>query len=128
MAMRLPNGSRASNASENMSVFAPHFDRVFNNHRAVDPTLLDQIPQRRTMWDLNDPITWDEFCKAVKKLKNAKAPGLRLCLQLIFVMSTNISMIFSLAMLTMINGTVVNAFLSQKMATFLILTSGAGPC
>ena len=28
------------------------------------------------MWALNDPITWEEFSKAVKKLKNAKAPGL----------------------------------------------------
>jgi len=76
MAMRLPDGSRASNASENMSVFLPHFNKVFNTHRSTDATLLDQIPQRRTLWELNDPITWDEFCKAVKKLKNAKAPGL----------------------------------------------------
>jgi hypothetical protein len=76
MAMRLPDGSRATNASENMSVFAPHFDRVYNAKRATDPTILAQVPQRCTMWELNDPITWDEFSKAVKKLKNAKAPGL----------------------------------------------------
>ena len=76
MAMRLPDGSRATNASENMSVFAPHFDQVYNAKRATDPTLLAQVPQRRTMWELNDPITWEEFSKAVKKLKNAKAPGL----------------------------------------------------
>ena len=76
MAMRLPDGSRATNASENMSVFAPHFHRVYNAERATDPTILAQVPQRRTMWELNDPITWDEFSKAVRKLKNAKAPGL----------------------------------------------------
>jgi hypothetical protein len=28
------------------------------------------------MWELNDPISWEEFTKAVQKLKNAKAPGL----------------------------------------------------
>jgi hypothetical protein len=28
------------------------------------------------MWELNDPITWVEFYSAVRKLKNAKAPGL----------------------------------------------------
>ena len=28
------------------------------------------------LYSLNGPITWDEFSKAVKKLKNAKAPGL----------------------------------------------------
>jgi hypothetical protein len=28
------------------------------------------------MWDLNDPITWDEFSRAVRKLKNGKVAGL----------------------------------------------------
>jgi hypothetical protein len=28
------------------------------------------------MWELNDPITWEEFQHAVKKLKNGKAAGL----------------------------------------------------
>ncbi len=28
------------------------------------------------MWELNDPISWEEFTKAVQKRKNAKAPGL----------------------------------------------------
>jgi hypothetical protein len=32
--------------------------------------------RNRTMWELNDPISWEEFTKAVRKLKNAKAPGL----------------------------------------------------
>ena len=44
IAMRLPDGSRASNTSANMSVFSPHFNRVYNNHRNTDPTLLDQVP------------------------------------------------------------------------------------
>jgi hypothetical protein len=71
MAMRLPDGSRATNASENMSVFAPHFHRVYNAKCATDPTILDQVPQRRTMWELNDPITGEEFSKSlVKQLGN----------------------------------------------------------
>jgi hypothetical protein len=76
MAMRLLDGMRATNASENMSVFGPHFNRVFNNHRLVNSSILQHVPQRCTMWELNDPITWEEFCHAVRKLKNAKAPGL----------------------------------------------------
>jgi hypothetical protein len=76
MSMHLPDGSRASTASENMLVLSPHFYRVYNTHRETDPTLLAQVPQRRTLWELNDPITWNEFCMAVTKLKNAKAPGL----------------------------------------------------
>jgi hypothetical protein len=76
MAMRLPDGLHASNASENMSVFIPHFNRVYNTHRATNPTLLNQVPQCCTLWELDDPITWKEFSTAVTKLKNAKAPGL----------------------------------------------------
>ncbi len=76
MAMRLPDRLRASNASKNISVFSPHFNQVYNTHRTTDPTLLDQVPQCCTLWELDDLITWEEFSKAVTKLKNAKAPGL----------------------------------------------------
>jgi hypothetical protein len=48
MAMRLPDGLRAANASENMSVFSSHFNQVYNNHSATDPTLLEQVPQHCT--------------------------------------------------------------------------------
>jgi hypothetical protein len=73
MAMRLPDETRATNAAENMSVFAPHFHSVFNNNRGVDMEYANRIPQQRTLWELDDPITWTEFTKAVNKLKNAKA-------------------------------------------------------
>jgi hypothetical protein len=76
MAMCLPDGTRATTASENMSVFLPHFRRVFNAHHTMDPSVLDNVPQQRTMWELNDLISWEEFTKAVWKLKNAKASGL----------------------------------------------------
>jgi hypothetical protein len=36
MAMKMANGKLATNGNENMVVFGPHFDRVFNNHRPVD--------------------------------------------------------------------------------------------
>jgi hypothetical protein len=76
MAIFLPGGSQATNASENMSDFGLHFQHVYNNHRPVDPRFIKHVTQRRTLWELNDPITWEEFTKAVKKLKNAKAAGL----------------------------------------------------
>ncbi len=59
-----------------MSVLAPHFQQVFNNHHSTDPTLLERITQRRTLWELKDRISWEEFSKAVRKLKNAKTAGL----------------------------------------------------
>jgi hypothetical protein len=76
MAMRLPDRFRATNSSENMSVFAPHFQCVYNNHRPADPHFVKHVTQQRTLWELKDPITSEEFSKVVKKLKNAKAVGL----------------------------------------------------
>jgi hypothetical protein len=76
MAMYLSDETCATNSSENMSVFAPHFQRVYNNHRPVYPCFVEHVTQQRMLWELNDPITWEEFTKAVKKLKNAKAAGL----------------------------------------------------
>jgi hypothetical protein len=59
-----------------MSILSPHFHKVFNTHRTTDPSLLENVPQQRTLWELDDLITWTELNKAVTKLKNAKAPGL----------------------------------------------------
>jgi hypothetical protein len=76
MTMKLPDGTRATNASENMSVFSPHLHKVYNTHRPTDPSILEHVSQRCTMWELDDPINWNEFSQAVRKLKNAKAAGL----------------------------------------------------
>ena len=76
MAMKMENGKPATNSKENMAVFGPHFERVFNNHRPVDPTILDEIPQRPILHELDSPITFDEVNVAINKLKNDKSPGL----------------------------------------------------
>jgi hypothetical protein len=70
--MRLLDGTRVNNFSENMSAFRPHFNRVLNNRRPVDSNVLQHVPQCCTMWELNDPINWEEFCHAVRKLKMQK--------------------------------------------------------
>jgi hypothetical protein len=46
MAMHLPDDTRATNASENMSVLSPHFHKVINTHRMTDPSLLEHILQQ----------------------------------------------------------------------------------
>ena len=76
MAMKMANGKPATNGKENMAVFGPHFERVFNNHRPVDPTILDEIPQRPILHEIDSPITFDEVNTAINKLKNGKSPGL----------------------------------------------------
>jgi hypothetical protein len=135
MAMRSPDGLHASNALENMSVFSPNFNQVYNTHCATNPTLLGQVPQRCTLWELDDPITWEEFSKAVTKLKNAKVPGLtgvpkhsKPCHLLIYNMFTNMSMISFLVTLITNNGTAVSVFRYQKAATSLISTNGEVSC
>ena len=65
MAMRLPNGSLASNSSENMAVFGPHFERVFSNHRPVDLSILDLIPQREQLIEIDHPIMFVKVDKAI---------------------------------------------------------------
>ena len=74
--MQLPNGELATADAENASVFGPHFNRVFNNHRLIDWSVLDKIKQREVMDELYHPISWDEINKANTKLANNKEPGL----------------------------------------------------
>jgi hypothetical protein len=45
ISLRLPNGKRAINDKENMSVMLPHCQRVFNNHKAVSPQALEHMKQ-----------------------------------------------------------------------------------
>jgi hypothetical protein len=76
MAMKMTDGKLAANGKENMTVFGPHFNPVFNNHRPVDPTILDNIPQRPILHDIDSPITFAKVDAAINKLKNGKSPGL----------------------------------------------------
>jgi hypothetical protein len=76
MAMKMANGKLATNGKENMAVFGPHFDCVFNNHHPVNPTILANIPQCPTLNDINSPITFDKVNAAINKLNNGKSPGL----------------------------------------------------
>ena len=75
MAMRLPNGELAKNDEENMSVMGPHLNKVFNNHRPVDDTVLDLLEQREKFDDLDESIQWSEMIDAIKGLQNDKSPG-----------------------------------------------------
>jgi hypothetical protein len=72
MAMKMANGKPATNDKENMAIFGPHFERVFNNHRPVDPTILDEIPQCPNLHEIDSPITFDEVNTAINKRRMAK--------------------------------------------------------
>ncbi|EJK58846.1 hypothetical protein THAOC_20995 [Thalassiosira oceanica] len=76
MSMKMDNGELSSTDEEHIGVFGPHFDRVLNNKKDIDFTVLELIEPRETMFELDDPLTRDEFERAVNKLKAGKASGL----------------------------------------------------
>ena len=69
MSMCLESGELASKAKENMSVFGVHFNKVLNNHRPIDYTVLDLIKQKLCLIAIDTPITFKEVKRAINKLK-----------------------------------------------------------
>jgi hypothetical protein len=75
--MKMENGELATNGKENMAVFDPHFDHIFNNHCPLNPTILANIPHRPILHNIDSPITFDEVNDAINnKLKPGKASDL----------------------------------------------------
>ena len=72
MALRRANGKIATNDNKNMERAYPHFQEVLNNHRPVDFSVLEPLQQSNAKHELDAAITWDEFNKAVNKLKTTK--------------------------------------------------------
>ncbi len=134
--MKMANGKPANNGKENMTVFGPHFERVFNNHRPVDPTILADIPQRPTLHDIDSPITFDEVNAAINKLKNGKSPGLNgIPPEAYKVMNTvtrqrvhEYVAAFLKATLTTKDGMLANVSQSLNRAISLIPTNGKVSC
>ena len=76
MAMKMENGKKSTNDKEHMSVFQPHFSKLYNKQRSPYAHAADFIKQRETFAELDLDISWEEFITAVNSLKNDKAPGL----------------------------------------------------
>ena len=54
MAMKLPNGNLATTDAENLEVFGPHFEQVYNNHRSIQQNAAKSIRQRTSLTSLDD--------------------------------------------------------------------------
>ena len=76
MQLRLPNGDLATADAKNASMMGPHLAKVYQAHRPVDFSVLQDLPQRLMMPELDAPITWADLKQAVSKLANGKSPGL----------------------------------------------------
>lgn len=70
MKMRMENGELANNDKQNMQVFVKHFTTLYNTHRNHAGDVARFIKQRETDESLAEQITWNEFRKAIAKLKN----------------------------------------------------------
>jgi hypothetical protein len=69
-------GKPVTDPSETIKILREYWQKLFNRDDApTDPTVLEDIEQRRTMYELNDPPTPEETEEAIKGLKNNKAPG-----------------------------------------------------
>ena len=51
-----------------------HFSTLLNRPSTVDPTVLDQIPQKPVITSLDLPLTIDEVSKAIKQVSWGKSP------------------------------------------------------
>jgi hypothetical protein len=75
--MKMANGELAETDDQNADVLQPHFDKIFNGqHDPIDiPAVINQIPPRDTMHELDEPPTMEELETQIHRAKNEKAPG-----------------------------------------------------
>ena len=75
MSFKLPDGKMTKTDKVHMSIMEPHCIKIFNNHKQVSPQALEKINQRETTHELDNPIKWEEFERAVSGMHNDKSPG-----------------------------------------------------
>ena len=76
IALPMPGGGTSKMAKETAEAFKMHFGKVLNQDRNVDPNfILSRLPQRSVHKALDNSISQEEVDKAVRLLKNSKAPG-----------------------------------------------------
>eukprot|EP00978_Attheya_sp_CCMP212_P046725 scaffold407965_cov39-Attheya_sp.AAC.2 len=75
MKMRKEDSELVRSNSENADVMAGHFEKVFNNHRPFDLSVLNELEQREIISSLRDPPSDTEFGAALRKITNGKSPG-----------------------------------------------------
>ena len=51
-----------------------HFSTLLNRPSTVDPTVLDQIPQKPVITSLDSPLTIDEVSRAIRQTRSGKSP------------------------------------------------------
>ena len=76
MRMQLLNVKVATTDAKNASILSPHFKRVYTAHHPITWDAREEIHQRDILFQIDEPIEWDEFMQAICNLANEKSPGL----------------------------------------------------
>ena len=66
-------GELSKTPEETAETVKEHFQGLLNKQKTIDYSILRQIKQRQTMWEMNDPPARTEVATALRKLKNGKA-------------------------------------------------------
>jgi len=73
--MRKADGSLTSSEEERGEVFTTHFGKVYNQPRSFDNNVLDELPQRKTLPELEATPSRVEVVKAFRHARDGKAAG-----------------------------------------------------
>jgi len=76
MRFKIPSGKLSKTPMEHASVLLPHFSKVYNNQKQVDPTALYEVRQRKINHDISGPLTYPDLDTALRSLSNHKEPGI----------------------------------------------------
>jgi hypothetical protein len=75
MSFRKADGELATSDAENLEVYAPYCEKLYNRESRFDPKVLDELEQRPIIHDLSDLPTDDEIKAGIAKLKSGKSGG-----------------------------------------------------
>jgi hypothetical protein len=75
MKMRMEYGSYAVSDYDNANIMGKHFKKVFNNHKPIDLSVLDELDQQPTLHELDKVPTEVEIKSALRKIAKGKSPG-----------------------------------------------------
>jgi hypothetical protein len=75
MKMKMEDGSFAVSDKDNADIMGSHFKKVFNNHKPIDLSVLEELEQKPILDELGFTPTEGEIRAALRKIANGKSPG-----------------------------------------------------
>ena len=75
MQMKMSNGDLVTSEKENLKVFADRFTKAYISGRSRYNQAAKITKKREQSNKLDNNITWKEFTRAIRKIKQYKVPG-----------------------------------------------------